>query len=95
MDIEGFIIRLAKTRRHGGMVRSEFTYSEEHDCHIYQGRVIPIEEFNSLVPGVIDKYKAYESKAPYPVLIPKRYPNLEKARATLKKQQRRRKNEAD
>lgn len=92
MEIEGFIVRLAKERRHGGVTRGQFVFSEEHGCHIYQGRVFPIEEFESVVPAVLDKYKDYEARAPYPVLIRKRYPNLEKARATLRRQRR---NEAD
>ena len=79
-----FIIKLQGAKKGSPKKQAEFIRSEEHDCHIYQGKEFPLEELNDLYPKVLEEYKTYEYYAPVPHIVTKRYPNMEKARAALK-----------
>jgi hypothetical protein len=64
-----FIIRLvgisvAQVRKAG-----DFHYVEAHDCLCYEGREIPLAEFNELVPRVLERYRDYLPRLPQIVLL--------------------------
>jgi len=64
-----FILRLVGISSVQVRKAGDFTYLEAHDCLCYQGREIPVAEFNDLVPKVMERYKDYLPRLPQVVLL--------------------------
>ena len=63
----------------------DFLKESLYGGHIYKGRSFPLDQFNEIVPKVLDDNQDIGlALTPLPELVDGRYPNLEKARAALK-----------
>lgn len=47
------IIFLPSISRYAPAKQGDFLWSEKHNCHIWQGRELGVEEFNGVVDGVM------------------------------------------
>jgi hypothetical protein len=53
------IIFLKSTSRFAPAKQGDFLWSNEHNCHIWQGRELTIEEFNQVVDAVMEDDNYY------------------------------------
>lgn len=60
-----FLIKLVGlSRSHGSRKAGGFIYNRDFGAHLWGGHPLPIEEFNSTVPDVLEKYKDYMARIP-------------------------------
>lgn len=64
-----FLIKLVGISKVTTKKAAEFLFSQEHDCLIYRGEPLPIEQHNEIVPAVMERYKDYLPRLPQVVLL--------------------------
>jgi len=66
-----FIIKLVGISIASGIRKAgkDFVFSSHHQALIYQGKEHPIEQFNAIVPDVMEKYKTYTARLPVVELL--------------------------
>jgi hypothetical protein len=47
----------------------DFIYSSRHNALLYQGKEHPIEQYNQIVPEVLERYKTYTHRLPVAVIV--------------------------
>lgn len=64
-----FIFKLVGTSPVQVKKAGEFRFVEAFRALIYDGRAIPLEEFNALAPRVMDRYNGYMPRLPQIVML--------------------------
>lgn len=68
--MDSFYIKLVGVSKALGPRRcGDFRWSSARQAHIYQGEDFPLEQFNEIVPAVMERYKSYMPRLPQPVLV--------------------------